>query len=45
MLSQESCNDVETKRRALEKVGAASMSGKPPRWRRNVELLAWLDSL
>jgi site-specific recombinase XerD len=37
--------NVETKRKALEKVDASSRPGKPPRWKRNVELLAWLDSL
>ena len=37
--------NLETKRKALEKVGAASRPGKPPRWKRNEELLAWLDSL
>jgi len=37
--------NLETKRKALEKVGASSSPGKPPRWKRNGELLAWLDSL
>ncbi len=37
--------NVETKRKALEKVGASSRPGKPPRWRRDTDLLAWLDSL
>jgi site-specific recombinase XerD len=37
--------NVETKRKALEMAGVASRPGKPPRWRRNAELLAWLDSL
>ena len=37
--------NLETKRKALEKVGASSRPGKPPRWKRNEELLAWLDSL
>lgn len=37
--------NVETKRKALEKVGASARPAKPPRWRRNVELMAWLDSL
>ena len=37
--------DVETKRRALEKVDGSARPGKPPRWKREVELLEWLDSL
>jgi site-specific recombinase XerD len=37
--------DLETKRRALEKVDASARPGKPPRWKREVELLQWLDSL
>ena len=35
--------NLETKRRALETVN--SRPGKPPRWRRQPELLGWLDSL
>lgn len=37
--------NLETKRRALEKLGKATRPGKPPRWRRNADLLSWLDSL
>ena len=37
--------NVETKRKALEKVDRAARPGKPPRWKRNPELMAWLDSL
>jgi site-specific recombinase XerD len=37
--------NVETKRKALEKVSASSRPGKPPRWKRNPELMVWLDSL
>jgi site-specific recombinase XerD len=37
--------NIETKRKALEKVAASSRLGKPPRWRRDTDLLAWLDSL
>lgn len=37
--------NLETKRRALEQVDSASRPGKPPRWKKNPELLAWLDSL
>jgi site-specific recombinase XerD len=35
--------DLETKRRALETV--SNRPDKPPRWRREPELLKWLDSL
>lgn len=37
--------NVETKRKALEKVDPTARPGKPPRWKRNPELMAWLDSL
>jgi site-specific recombinase XerD len=37
--------NVETKRKALEKVNPAARPGKPPRWKRNPELMVWLDSL
>jgi site-specific recombinase XerD len=37
--------NVETKRKALQKVAASSTLGKPPRWKRDPDLLAWLDSL
>ena len=37
--------NLETKRRALEKVDATARPSKPPRWKREVELLRWLDSL
>lgn len=37
--------DLETKRRALDKVDNSARPGKPPRWKRDVELMAWLDSL
>ena len=37
--------NIETKRRALAKVGASSKLGKPPRWKRDPDVLAWLDSL
>jgi integrase/recombinase XerC len=36
---------LETKRKALEKVDSKLRSTKPPRWKRDAELLAWLDSL
>jgi site-specific recombinase XerD len=37
--------DLETKRKALEKVEGSGKLGTPPRWKRDAELLAWLDSL
>jgi len=36
---------VETKRKALDKVASSSRPGKAPRWKRDAELMAWLDSL
>lgn len=37
--------NVETKRKALEKMDLPNRPASPPRWRRNPELLAWLDAL
>ena len=37
--------NIETKRKALEKVAPSSKLGKPPRWRRDPDVLVWLDSL
>ena len=37
--------DLETKRKALEKVEGSAKLGKPSRWKRDAELMAWLDSL
>jgi len=37
--------NLETKRKALEKVEPSARPAKPPRWKREVELLEWLDSL
>ena len=37
--------NLETKRRALDKVDGSATLGKPPRWKRNGELLEWLDAL
>src|SRR5271166_980156 len=37
--------NLETKRRALEQIDPSTKPGRPPRWRRNPELLTWLDSL
>ena len=36
---------LETKRKALEKVNPSTRPSKAPRWKREVELLEWLDSL
>jgi site-specific recombinase XerD len=37
--------NLETKRRALEKADGSATLGKPPRWKRNADLLEWLDAL
>mgnify|MGYP001584698807 CR=1 FL=1 len=37
--------NLETKRRALEQVDPSTKPGRPPRWKRNPELLDWLESL
>jgi len=37
--------NLETKRKALEQVDAKSRPTKPPRWKRDADLMAWLDSL
>ena len=37
--------NLETKRKALDQVDPATKPSKPPRWKRNPELLTWLDSL
>jgi site-specific recombinase XerD len=37
--------NLETKRKALEQVDAKFRSTKPPRWKRDADLMAWLDSL
>src|SRR6202142_4325049 len=37
--------NLETKRKALEQVDAATKPSKPPRWKHDPELLKWLDSL
>lgn len=36
---------LETKRKALEQVDGKLRPAKPPRWKRDTDLLAWLDSL
>jgi len=37
--------NVETKRKALDKVDGPARPAKPPRWKREAKLLEWLDSL
>jgi Phage integrase family len=37
--------NLETKRQALEKVDTSTRPSKPPRWKRDPDLLAWLNSL
>ena len=37
--------NLETKRKALERVDSSVRPGEPPRWKRETELLEWLDSL
>lgn len=37
--------DVETKRKALIQGAAGTRLTKPPRWKRDAELMTWLDSL
>jgi hypothetical protein len=36
---------LETKRKALEQVDSTPRPTKPPHWKRDTDLLAWLDSL
>jgi site-specific recombinase XerD len=36
---------LETKRKALEQVDPKLRAAKPPRWKNDADLLAWLDSL
>ena len=37
--------NVETKRKALEQVEGTARATRPPRWKRDPALLAWLDAL
>jgi site-specific recombinase XerD len=37
--------NLDTKRKALERLDPSSKIKKPPRWRRDASVLAWLDSL
>jgi site-specific recombinase XerD len=37
--------NLETKRKALEKVETSNRPGRPPRWKTDPQLMVWLDSL
>lgn len=37
--------NLETKRKALERLEPSSRISKPPRWKRDASVLAWLDAL
>lgn len=37
--------NIETKRKALEAVDTIAKEQKPPSWKQNTDILAWLDSL
>ena len=37
--------NLETKRKALEQVGAPAASNVPPSWKRDASLMEWLDTL
>jgi len=37
--------NLETRRKALERVGAPATGDKPPPWKRDASVLAWLDAL
>ena len=37
--------NLETKRQALAKVDTSARPSKPPRWKRDPDLLNWLNSL
>lgn len=37
--------NLETKRKALERVGVPAPTSQPPRWKRDRSVLEWLDSL
>jgi site-specific recombinase XerD len=37
--------NLETKRKALERVGVPATGRGPPSWKRDASVLAWLDSL
>jgi integrase len=37
--------NLETKRKAIEQLDGGARPAKPPRWKRDRDLLSWLDSL
>jgi site-specific recombinase XerD len=37
--------NLDTKRKALERVGGRSRTTKPPRWKRDASVMGWLDAL
>jgi len=37
--------NLNTKRKALERLEASSKASRPPRWKRDASVLAWLDTL
>jgi len=37
--------NLDTKRKALERLNASSRAARPPRWKRDASVLAWLDAL
>ena len=37
--------NLETKRKALERLDTSSQPRKPPRWKHDKSVLAWLDTL
>ena len=37
--------NLDTKRKALERLEASSKASRPPRWKRDASVLAWLDTL
>jgi integrase len=37
--------NLETKRKAIEQVDGTIRPAKPPRWKRDRDLISWLDSL
>ena len=38
-------SNLETKRKALDRLEASTNAAKPPRWKRDASVMAWLDAL